>query len=1130
MRSNKHVTTFVSFVASAFLLCSCGVDEKPLFEQMAPQRTGITFENRLSYDRKFNIYTYRNFYNGGGVALGDVNNDGWVDIYFTANMQPNRLYLNKGNWQFEDVTEQAGVGGRRAWSTGVSMADVNGDGWLDIYVCNSGDVEGDDKENELFINNGDGTFTEQAHAWGIADRGFSTHAAFFDYDRDGDLDMYLLNNSYRAIGSFNLKQNERPIRDSVGGDKLYRNEGGYFVDVSEEAGIYGSIIGFGLGVTVGDIDRDGWQDIYVSNDFFERDYIYMNNGDGTFREVLTSQMRSISGASMGADMADINHDGYPEIFVTEMLPQPDARLKTKTTFENWDKYQLNLKYDYYHQFTRNMLQLNNGNVPGRGITFSEIGRLAGVEATDWSWGALIADLDQDGHRDIFVANGIYQDLTDQDFLNFIANEQTAKMIISQQGVNYKKLIDVIPSVRIPNYAFAGGEEYRFVNRAAEWGLAQPSHSNGAAYGDLDNDGDLDLVVNNVNMPAFVYQNHADELLAHHYLIIDLKGQAPNTAAIGAHVLLIAEGKQWHLEKMPMRGFQSSVDPRLHFGLGTVRQIDTLWVEWPYDDKVTFLTQVPVDTFLSLSESEARPRSELALPPAKPTASFKPYFSDETQMRGLLWRHRENHFVDFDRDRLLYHMRSSEGPRACIGDFNGDGLQDGYIGGASGQGGALFVQLPDGQLQHVPQLVFAADSLSEDTDCACFDADGDGDLDLYVSSGGNEFPASSSALIDRLYLNDGTGHFVRSPQILPLSGQFVSSSTVQPADFDGDGDVDLFVGARLVPFLVGAPADQYLLRNDGSGHFTDATDELAPELRSLGMVTDARWTDVDSDGDPDLVVVGEYMPFTVFYNEQGYLKKASIQVVDTQGNSWKTHGWWSRLQAADLDGDGDVDFVLGNHGLNSRFRAWQDKPVRLYLNDFDQNGTAEQIITTYNGDRAYPLVLRHDLVMQIPQLKKKYLKYEAYKEQTIEDIFPPEVLDKSIVLEAYELRSGVLRNDGQGRFTFLPLPDEAQFAPTFGIAIYDYNRDGVLDLLLGGNLFRVKPEVGRYDASYGLLLWGQGDGTFQPVRPSKSGLLLEGEIRDIRSWPIGGQLLWLVTRNNNTPMLLHWQGPTRHLPD
>ncbi len=1112
-----------------WLFWGCSSGEDPLFELMPAERTGIEFENRLEYDRKFNIYTYRNFYNGGGVALGDVNNDGLIDIYFTANMHSNRLFLNRGNWKFEDVTEQAGVGGRRAWSTGVSMADVNGDGWLDIYVCNSGDVEGDDKENELFINNGDGTFSEQAHAWGIADRGFSTHAAFFDYDKDGDLDMYLLNNSYRAISSFNLRQNERPIRDSVGGDKLYRNEGDHFVDVSEQAGIYGSVIGFGLGVTVGDLNRDGWQDIYVSNDFFERDYLYLNNGDGTFREVLTHSMRSISAASMGADMADLNHDGYPEIFVTEMLPRPEARLKTKTTFENWDKYQLNLRYDYYHQFTRNALQLNNGELPGRDVTFSEIGRLAGVEATDWSWGALIADFDQDGHRDIFVANGIYQDLTDQDFLNFIANEETAKMIIRREGVDYKTLIDAIPSERIPNYAFAGNGTYHFVDRAAEWGLDQPSHSNGAAYGDLDNDGDLDLVVNNVNMPAFVYQNRAERLADRHFFAIDLRGLPPNTGAIGAQVALKSGSKTWYLEKMPMRGFQSSMDPRLHFGLGAHTRIDTLWVVWPCDTLVTLLTDLPADTMLTLSEREARPRRTFAhLPFGK--SERRPWFVDETAQLGIQWRHRENPFVDFDRDRLLYHMRSSEGPRICLGDFNGDGLQDYFIGGASGQAGALFVQRADGRLQRTSQPAFAADSLSEDTDCACFDADGDGDLDLYVASGGSEFPASSSALIDRLYFNDGTGRFRRGPQLLPTPARFVSSSAVRPADFDGDGDLDLFVGARLVPLLIGAPADQYLLRNEGGGRFVDVTSELAPELRRLGMVTDAQWVDFDGDGDADLAIVGEYMPFTLLRNDGGHLTKVEPRVEDAEGRPWKTHGWWSRMQVADLDADGDMDFVLGNHGLNSRFRATQQRPVRLYLNDFDQNGTAEQIITVYNGDKAYPLVLRHDLVMQIPELKKKYLKYESYKEQTIEDIFAPEVLAQSLVLEAYELRSVVLRNEGAGRFTLLPLPDEAQFAPLFGLAVHDFDEDGLPDLLVGGNLFRVKPEVGRYDASYGLLLWGRGDGTFRPVLPQQSGLLLEGEVRDIRAVRLGGLRRWLVARNDEAPLLLRYQGPVRRFED
>ncbi|MEN0046043.1 MAG: CRTAC1 family protein, partial [Bacteroidota bacterium] len=624
------------FILLLTIVGGCEQDHKEstLFTSLLTNQTGIDFENTLIYDKDFNIYTYRNFYNGGGVAIGDVNKDGLTDIYFTSNMQANRLYINKGDFQFTDMTEVAGVAGEKAWSTGVAMVDVNADGWLDIYVCNSGDKEGDNKQNELFINNQDGTFSERAEEFGIADQGLSTHGVFFDYDKDGDLDLYLLNNSFRAIGSFNLKQNERIIRDSIGGDKLYQNVGDRFVDVSEEAGIYGSIIGFGLGVTVGDIDLDGWQDIYVSNDFFERDYIYMNNGDGTFREELTKQMKSLSAASMGADMADLNGDGYPEIFVTEMLPEKDDDIKQKTTFEDWNRYQNNLDNGYYHQFTRNMLQLNNGDG-----TFSEIGRLAGVEATDWSWGALLFDMDNDGRRDIFVANGIYQDLTDQDYIDFIANSETQRMIITREGVDFKRLIDSIPVRPVKNYAFQNQGNFKFENQAENWGLAKLSHSNGAAYGDLDNDGDLDLVVNNVNMPAFVYRNEVQE----NYLQFDLKGMAENPNAVGTRITIQYGDTIQTMEHMPMRGFQSSMDYLVHFGLGKTQQVDNIWVDWN-NGKQTILENISVNQKMVLDVAEAS-NSKEATPLAQKETVANKVFQKSSNQLNINFQHQENRFSD-----------------------------------------------------------------------------------------------------------------------------------------------------------------------------------------------------------------------------------------------------------------------------------------------------------------------------------------------------------------------------------------------------------------------------------------------------------------------------------------------------
>ena len=1081
-----------------------------LFTLLPSSVTNIDFDNQLEYDEEFNTYTYRNFYNGGGVGLGDINNDGLTDLFFCGNMVDNKLYLNKGGFKFEDITEKAGVASPQVWSSGVSMADVNGDGWLDIYVCKSGSPEGKYRYNELFINNQDGTgqhpaFTERAAEYGIDDVGLSTHAAFFDYDKDGDLDMYLLNNSIRSIGGYDFQEGLREIRDPLGGNKLYRNEGNRFMDVSEEAGIYGSAIGFGLGVTIGDVNRDGWQDIYVSNDYFERDYLYINNKDGTFTESLEQQIREISLSSMGADMADINNDGYPEIFVTDMLPEDEVRMKTKTTFENWDKYQLNVNTGYYHQFTRNVLQLNNANGPDGYPTFSEIGRLADVEATDWSWGALIADLDNNGYKDIFVANGIYKDLTDQDYINFVADPGTVKAILTRENAVIKQLIDSIPSERIANYAFANNGTLHFENKAAEWGLDMPSHSNGSAYGDLDNDGDLDLVINNVNMPSFVYRNEADTLLKeNNYLMVVLKGEGKNTFALGSQVTLKHQGQIFYQELAPMRGFQSSVDYRLHFGLGNIQQVDTVMVRWP-DDRYTVLTEVSANQFLTLFQKDAEDVPGPVPDLEKPVS--KKLFHNVTVDLGIEYEHKENDFVDFDRDRLLFHMLSREGPCLCKGDVNGDGREDFYVGGAKDQAGALFVQTPGGKFTPSNVSLWQKDQLSEDTDCVFFDADADGDEDLYVASGGNEFPTSSSALIDRLYLNDGRGKWTKSSQVLPTF-RFESTGTVEASDVDEDGDEDLFVGIRLRPFLYGVAVNGYILENDGEGKFTDVTKEVAPQLLGVGMITDGVWVDVDGDKDEDLVVVGEWMRVKVFINAGGRLEDKSEQ--------WgmdSTQGWWNRVVAHDVDADGDVDLVLGNHGWNSRFKASAEQPISMYVNDFDRNGTAEQVVSMYNGGESYPLVLRHDLVMQLPSLKKKYLKYERYKEQGVEDIFTAEQLRGAVKLEVRELGSSLLINEGD-RFRLEALPVEAQVSPVYGVVVGDFDQDGKEDMVLGGNFYGAKPEVGRYDGSYGTLLKGDGQGVFKALPARQTGLYLEGEVREMLTLKVGKKNMLVVAKNNS----------------
>lgn len=1083
----------------AALLGACNGVQAPLFEQMDPRQAGIEFENTLRYDDDFNVYRYRNFYNGGGVAIGDLNQDGLPDLFLTGNQTPNRLYLNEGEFQFRDISEQAGVMGTRAWSTGVSMADINGDGLLDIYVCNSGIVAGDDRKNELYINQGDATFKEMGASYELADAGLSTHATFLDYDRDGDLDLFLVNNSFRSIGDFNLEVNTRHVPHSDGGDRLFRNEfpDPFFTDVTEEAGIYRSEIGFGLGASVGDLNRDGWPDIYISNDFFEYDYLYLNQQDGTFKESLRNSIKSVSAAAMGSDMADLNGDGYLDIFVTDMLPPTDYRLKTVSAFDSWPRYQAYIRDDYYHQFTRNTLQINRGTDLNAQIRFSEAGRMSGVDASDWSWGALIADYDHDGARDIFVANGVFQDLTNADYLEAVQDEDTRKLLTSENYVDWQTLIDMIPAQPIPNHMFAGSPSLSFEDVTEPWGLAAPGFSNGSAYADLDLDGDLDLVINNVGGLPMLFRNHTtDHFPNRRWLQMELQGLPPNTQAVGTQVSAWKDAQLWYIEQQPVRGFQSSVDPVLHLGLGSeIPTLDSLVIHWP-GGSVTSMEAVRTNQRLQLEEPAHAPHAvHSGQSDAQPL--LVPVDPDSL---GLSWRHVENVFSDFDQQPLLFHMRSTEGPAMCKADANGDGREDLYLGGARNQPGAVFLQTGSGTFVQLQQPLLDEDALSEDIDCTWLDVDADGDQDLFVASGGSELPGSSSALLDRLYLNDGTGSLLRGDPLIDLvTLGYPPTSTVCAADFDDDSDLDLFLGTRLQPFAYGMAASSQLLLNDGTGTFTDATPRLAPALQSIGLITDGDCSDLTGDGRPDLLLAGEWMPLTLLQQDQGSL-------VPSEAGLNNTVGWWQSILVLDLDSDGDLDFIAGNHGLNSRFKP----PVDLWVGDFDRNGSVEQIFARTIDGLQFPWHLRHDLVAQIPYLVRTFPTYASYADATIQDIFSEEQLSRATHLRATEFRSMVALNDGNGNFLLSPAPKDLQLSPVYGMVDLP-TKHGRL-ILGGGNLYEVKPEAGRYDASYGTAFMAS---SLEPLTWHESGFFVEGQVRQILTIEINQQTYVIVARNNDT---------------
>jgi len=1083
-----------------------------LFELLPGEKTGIRFVNTVENTEDFNIFSYRNFYNGGGVALGDVNNDGLTDVFLTSNMGDNQLYLNKGNFQFENITEKAGVAGKKSWSTGVVLVDINADGLLDIYVCNAGYSPDETPENELFINqgnqNGVPVFVEKAAEYGLNEDGYTTHAAFFDYDADGDLDCYILNNSFMPVNTLNYSNNRElyakdwPVRDFLkgGGDKLLRNDGGKFTDVTRQAGIFGSLIGFGLGVTVGDVNGDARPDLYISNDFYERDYLYINQGNGTFKEEIEQWMQHLSHASMGADMADINNDGFPEIFTTEMLPDDEMRLKTTTLFENYNIYQLKQERGFYHQYMQNCLQLNN-----KDKTFSEIAYYAGTGASDWSWGALLCDLDNDGYRDIYLCNGIYKDVIDQDFIDFFADEIVQKMALTGKKEQIKEVLNKMPSNPILNKVFRNtGPSLKFEDKGTSWGFTTPSFSNGAAYGDLDNDGDLDLVVNNVNMESFVYRNRSAQMLQNHHLSVLLKGKGQNTFAVGAKTSVYRGGEQLNFELNPSRGFQSSIDYKTVFGLGANDKIDSLVVIWP-DKMKSVVIHPPADTLLTLSWASAE--GHYIANPYNPAAGAAQKMVQE--MPCSMEPHREDGFVDFYQEGLSYRMLSHEGPKSAIADVNGDGLDDVFIGGAKGQGGQLYLQTTADAFTRHDRATFDRDSTYEDTAVTFFDADGDRDADLFVGSGGNSM-LNMRFLESRLYLNDGKGRFTRSEQALPLSS--FNTAVVVPVDVDADGDYDLFVGNRSVPGQYGVPPRHFLLENDGKGKFRDITRANAPDFAQLGMVTDATLVNVMGDAAPELVVTGEWASPAIFAIQNGKLTLV-------KSNLAQYSGWWQAVKADDVDGDGDQDLVLGNRGDNFYFTGTAEHPAKLWVLDFDQNGTVEKILTRQIGGRDLPIAMKKELTGQLPALKKSVLRHAEYAKKSIQDLFPADVLDKAAMLQGNYFQSAVALNEGNGQFKMLPFPKEVQFSCVCAIWCGDLNADGKNDLLLAGNDAGFMPQFSRLDASFGHTLLNTGNGQYERVEPRQSGFFVRGDVRSLAALTAKGKKYALVTVNNGAPKLV-----------
>jgi len=1090
------------FYCFIFLYAFTGCDNnEQLFTQLSPSSTGIKFQNILQETDEFNVLTYGYLYNGGGVAVGDINNDSLPDLYFTGNMVGSRLYLNNGDFKFEEIAKNAGVFAEGNWNTGATMADVNGDGYLDIYVCKSAALNPERRRNQLFINNGDLTFTEMGKKYGVDDSGYSTQAAFFDYDNDGDLDLYILNHSTQEFaGLGKISKHNKNRKNKAYSDKLMKNDNGKFIDVSDEVGLISNVLGFGLGIAISDLNNDGWLDIYISNDYNEQDYLYFNNGDGTFKESLEDYIGHVSLYSMGSDIADINNDGFTDIMTLDMLPEHNYRIKMTSGPDNYEKLSYLSKNGFYHQTMRNMLHLNQG-----GDYFSEIGQFSGISNTDWSWASLFTDLDNDGYKDLFITNGYKKDYTNMDFMNYVVQERINEKK-SNEKINLTELIKKMPSTIEENYTYKNNGDLTFTKVNKAWGLDQKTLSNGAAYVDLDNDGDMDLVVNNIDEKASIFRNNSEKLTQNNYLKIALEGEGKNKFGVGSKVKVTSGEMTQTQELLNTRGYQSSVDFNLNFGVGKSKIIDRIEVVWP-NQKKQVITAVQPNQKLTLFQRDATINVE-----RKKLTKTK-LFQEATPID---FTHKENNYNDFKREIMLPHMLSTLGPKLAVGDVNGDGLEDAFIGGAKGASGAIFLQTRLGGFVKSSKIDLESDAASEDMGAIFFDADGDRDLDLFVVSGGNEFEKTDPNLKDRLYINKGKGNFIKSKGNLP--DYVTSGSIVKAADYDSDGDLDLFVGGRILPNEYPYAPQSLLLQNNGIGVFQDVTESIATGLKNIGMVSDALWTDFNGDNLPDLMLVGEWMPLTLFINQNGNFENISEKV-----GFKNSEGWWNAIEQGDFDHDGDMDYVAGNFGLNSQLKTSVKYPIGIYAKDYDNNGSVDPILSCYDEGKNYPVFSKDDIQQQLTILKNRFVKYNEYAGLTIDQVFTPKELEGAKVLYAKNFETSYIENLGNGQFKISALPKESQFSPIHGLSLGDFNQDGNLDVLLGGNFTASRVKFGHYDAIKGICFLGDGSGQFSYLDASESGLMVSGEVRDIQKITSpNGEKYFVFSRNNNTPKIYKQQ--------